>query len=157
MVPRPPVEELSPQEAMQELAALAAELAAAGRAYHQADAPAISDAAYDELRQRNAAIEVRFPALQRDDSPSRRVGAAPVEAFGKVRHAVPMLSLGNAFADEEVAEFAARVRRFLGLAAEEPVEVVAELAGSSPKVIWAHYSAIAKKPDAMRAAEKVVS
>ena len=86
----------------------------------------ISDAEYDALRGRNAEIEARFPALRRDDSPSERIGAAPVEAFGKVRHAVPMLSLGNAFADEEVAEFAARVRRFLGLGAEEPVEVVAE-------------------------------
>ncbi|HEX5957877.1 MAG TPA: NAD-dependent DNA ligase LigA [Hyphomicrobiaceae bacterium] len=86
----------------------------------------MSDAEYDTLRQRNAAIEARFPALRRADSPSRRIGAAPVEAFGKVRHAVPMLSLGNAFADEEVAEFVARVRRFLGLGADERVEVVAE-------------------------------
>ena len=78
------------------------------------------------LRARNAAIEARFPALQRSDSPSQRVGAAPVEAFGKVRHAVPMLSLGNAFDDEEVADFVARVRRFLGLGPEASIEVVAE-------------------------------
>src|SRR6185437_6044663 len=80
----------------------------------------------DKLRQRNAAIEARFPALRRPDSPSARVGAPPVEVFGKVRHAVPMLSLGNAFEDEAVADFVARVRRFLGLQADSDIEIVAE-------------------------------
>ena len=123
---RKPVGELSEVEAKAELERLAKETARHDALYYRQDAPEISDADYDALRQRNAAIEVRFPALRRADSPSRRVGAAPVEAFGKVRHAVPMLSLGNAFADAEVAEFAARVRRFLGLDANEAVEVVAE-------------------------------
>src|SRR5262245_64941355 len=121
-----PIEALTEAEAKAELARLAKEIAHHDALYYRQDAPEISDAEYDALRERNAEIEARFPALRRADSPSQRVGAAPVEAFGKVRHAVPMLSLGNAFADEEVAEFAARVRRFLGLGAEEPVEVVAE-------------------------------
>src|SRR5262245_56392036 len=121
-----PVDELTEAEAKAELARLAAEIARHDDFYYRRDAPEISDAAYDELHRRNAAIEARFPALQRSDSPSKRVGAAPVEAFGKVRHAVPMLSLGNAFADEEVADFVARVRRFLGLGAEATVEVLAE-------------------------------
>jgi DNA ligase (NAD+) len=121
-----PVEELTEAEAEAELERLAKEIAHHDALYYRQDAPEISDAAYDALRERNDAIEARFPALVRDDSPSQRVGAAPVEAFGKVRHAVPMLSLGNAFADDEVAEFAARVRRFLGLGADDPVEVTAE-------------------------------
>src|SRR5262245_42518875 len=121
-----PVAELTEAEAAAELARLAREIARHDDLYHREDAPEISDAEYDELRLRNLGIEARFPALRREDSPSRRVGAAPVEAFGKVRHAVPMLSLGNAFADEDIADFIARVRRFLGLGAEAPVEVVAE-------------------------------
>src|SRR5262245_23388288 len=121
-----PVDKLSETEAEAELERLAKAIAHHDELYFRQDAPEVSDAEYDALRERNAAIEARFPALRRADSPSRRIGAAPVEAFGKVRHAVPMLSLGNAFADEEVAEFAQRVRRFLGLGAEQPVEVVAE-------------------------------
>ncbi|MBO0765122.1 MAG: NAD-dependent DNA ligase LigA [Hyphomicrobiaceae bacterium] len=120
------VDELTRAEAKTELARLAKEIAQHDELYYRRDAPEISDADYDALRLRNAAIEERFPELRRPDSPSRRIGASPVEAFGKVRHAVPMLSLGNAFADEEVAEFGARVRRFLGLGAKEPVEMVAE-------------------------------
>src|SRR5262245_3693066 len=121
-----PIEALTEAEAKAELARLAKEIAHHDALYYRQDAPEISDADYDALRLRNSEIEARFPALRRADSPSKRVGAAPVEAFGKVRHAVPMLSLGNAFADEEVAEFAARVRRFLGLDGAEAVEVVAE-------------------------------
>jgi DNA ligase (NAD+) len=121
-----PVDRLSEAEAAAELARLAAAIAHHDALYYRQDAPEISDAEYDDLRARNAAIEARFPQLVRADSPSRRVGAEPVEAFGKVRHAVPMLSLGNAFADEDVADFIARVRRFLGLAADASVEVTAE-------------------------------
>ncbi len=121
-----PVEGLSEAEAKAELKRLAAEIAHHDQLYYRKDAPEISDAEYDALRERNAAIEARFPALRRPDSPSDRVGAAPVEAFGKVRHAVPMLSLGNAFDEEEVADFMGRVRRFLGLGAEATIEVVAE-------------------------------
>jgi len=120
------VERLSEAEAAAELERLAAEIARHDELYYAEDAPAISDADYDALRQRNAAIEARFPALVRPDSPSRRVGSAPVEAFGKVRHAVPMLSLGNAFDEEDVADFMARVRRFLGLAADAVIELTAE-------------------------------
>ncbi|HMA51359.1 MAG TPA: NAD-dependent DNA ligase LigA, partial [Magnetospirillaceae bacterium] len=95
-------------------------------AYHQKDAPLVSDAEYDALRQRNVAVEQRFPELVREDSPSRKVGAAPAEGFGKVRHARPMLSLDNAFSDEDVQDFEAKIRRFLALPAEEAVEFVAE-------------------------------
>ncbi len=121
-----PVDELTPLEATIELARLAEEIARHDRAYYQSDAPAISDADYDALRRRNAAIEARFPDLVRADSPSRRVGAVPAEGFGKVRHARPMLSLDNAFSDEDVAEFVARIRRFLGFDETRAVELVAE-------------------------------
>ena len=109
------VEKLSESEARDELERLAKEIARHDKAYYEKDAPKISDAAYDRLRARNAAIEARFPALKRDDSPSERVGAAPSDQFAEVRHAVPMLSLGNAFGDDEVEEFIARIRRFLNL------------------------------------------
>ena len=122
----PPVAGLSEDEAAAELARLAAEIAHHDRLYYQADAPEISDAEYDELRRRNDAIEARFPHLVRADSPSRRIGAPAVETFAKVRHRVPMLSLGNAFDDEEVADFAARVRRFLSLKPDDPLAVTAE-------------------------------
>jgi DNA ligase (NAD+) len=121
-----PVEELTPIEAAAELAALAREIARHDRLYYQKDAPEISDAAYDALRERNAAIERRFPNLVRADSPSKRVGAAPAAGFGKVVHALPMLSLSNAFTREEVEDFIAGIRRFLKLAADAPVELVAE-------------------------------
>ena len=121
-----PVDALTEQQAAAELARLAAEIARHDALYYQSDAPELSDADYDALRQRNAAIETRFPALARPDSPSHKVGAAPAEGFGKVRHAVAMLSLGNAFEDGDVVDFLARVRRFLGLAETEPVAVTAE-------------------------------
>jgi DNA ligase (NAD+) len=121
-----PVEKLSKAEAKAELERLAAEIAHHDQLYYRKDAPEIPDAEYDKLRVRNAAIEARFPELRRADSPSARVGAAPVEAFGKVRHSVPMLSLGNAFQDEEVSDFIGRVRRFLALAEQATIEVVAE-------------------------------
>ncbi len=121
-----PVAELSEAEAKKELARLAREIKHHDDLYYASDAPEISDADYDGLRQRNEAIETAFPALIRADSPTHRVGASPVEAFGKVRHAVPMLSLGNAFADEDVADFLQRVRRFLALEADAELELTAE-------------------------------
>jgi DNA ligase (NAD+) len=108
------VEDLTEAEARAELARLAGALAAANTAYHTLDAPEISDADYDALKRRNLAIEARFPGLKRADSPSDQVGAAVADGFGKVPHRVRMLSLENAFAAEEVAEFDDRVRRFLG-------------------------------------------
>lgn len=110
-----PVEELSLEEAAEELRTLAGTIAEANRDYHQKDAPRLPDADYDALKRRNAEIEARYPELRRADSPSDQVGAAPAEGFAKVRHVVPMLSLENAFEDAEVVEFDARVRRFLGL------------------------------------------
>jgi DNA ligase (NAD+) len=120
------VEDLDRDQAAAELARLAAEIAENDRLYHQEDAPRISDAAFDALVRRNRAIEARFPELQRPDSPSLRVGAAPAAGFAKVAHARPMLSLDNAFAEEDVREFVARVRRFLNLPAEQAVAIVAE-------------------------------
>jgi DNA ligase (NAD+) len=120
------VAELTEPEAAVELRRLAAEIAKHDRAYYQDDAPTVSDAAYDALRQRNIAIEARFPALIRADSPSRRLGAAPSERFEKVQHRVPMLSLDNAFEDDDITGFVDRIRRFLGLPAEEHVAMTAE-------------------------------
>jgi DNA ligase (NAD+) len=121
-----PVVDLTEAQAKAELERLAAEIGGHDRRYYQEDAPTVSDAAYDALRRRNEEIEARFPALVRPDSPSRRVGAQPSQKFAKVRHAVPMLSLGNAFADAEVAEFVERVRRFLRLPADDKVVFTAE-------------------------------
>ncbi|MCB1512043.1 MAG: NAD-dependent DNA ligase LigA, partial [Hyphomicrobiaceae bacterium] len=120
------VDELTEAEAASELARLAAEIAQHDTLYYADDAPEISDADYDSLRLRNAAIEARFPTLVRDDSPSNRVGAAPADGFGKIQHRVPMLSLGNAFSDEDVAEFVARIRRFLSLGSDDPLGITAE-------------------------------
>jgi DNA ligase (NAD+) len=113
-------------EAATELARLADEIAHHNRLYHTDDAPEISDAAYDALTRRNAAIEAAFPHLLRADSPSRQVGAAPAAHLAKVAHARPMTSLDNAFNDEDVAEFVARVRRFLALPDDAPVALTAE-------------------------------
>ena len=120
------VEALTEEEARAELARLAALIAAADAAYHGADAPLMSDAAYDALRRRNAEIEARFPALRRPDSPTLRVGVPPAPSFAKVRHAVRMLSLANAFTPEDVAEFDDQIRRFLGLAPDSPLAYTAE-------------------------------
>jgi DNA ligase (NAD+) len=117
---------LSPLEAAAEMATLSAHIDAANRAYYQEDAPELSDADYDALVLRLRALEAAFPDLARAGSPTSRVGAAPSGRFAKVRHARPMLSLDNAFADADVTEFLDRVRRFLGLAAAEPVAVTAE-------------------------------
>ncbi|KAF0171694.1 MAG: DNA ligase (NAD+) [Rhodobacteraceae bacterium] len=107
--------QLTENQARTELVRLAEAIAAANRAYHTLDAPEISDADYDALKQRNAAIEARFPAMKRSDSPSDQVGAAVAEGFGKVTHAVRMLSLENAFDDADVTDFDDRVRKYLGL------------------------------------------
>ncbi len=120
------VEDLSTEEARLELERLAQEIAKHNRAYHGQDAPLISDAAYDALKIRNQAIEKRFPDLKRVDSPSDLVGAAPQEKFGKVKHSVSMLSLDNAFNDDDVAEFVTRIRRFLRLSLDETVALTAE-------------------------------
>ncbi|MCV2892291.1 NAD-dependent DNA ligase LigA [Lentibacter sp. XHP0401] len=106
---------MNEEAAKAELARLAALLAKANEAYHGQDAPEISDAEYDSLKRRNAEIEARFPALKRADSASEQVGAAPSEGFAKVKHAVRMLSLGNAFEEGDVAEFTGRVAKFLGI------------------------------------------
>ncbi|HEU0223564.1 MAG TPA: NAD-dependent DNA ligase LigA, partial [Paracoccaceae bacterium] len=119
------IDKLTEAEAEAELARLARLIAEADIAYHREDAPRISDAEYDALRRRNEAIEARFPHLVREDSPTRRVGAAPAEGFAKVRHRVRMLSLANAFAEAEIAEFDERVRRFLNLGVA-PVAYTAE-------------------------------
>lgn len=121
-----PVSRLTEGEAAAELARLAQEIALHDRRYFAEDAPIISDADYDALKRRNAAIEARFPTLARADSPSGRVGAAPVETFSKVRHGAPMLSLDNAFDDEDVTGFVERVRKFLALPAQEVLAFTAE-------------------------------
>ena len=117
---------LTAAEAAEELAALAAEIAHHDALYHGKDAPEVSDADYDALVARNRAIEARFPALVRADSPSRRVGAATADGFAKSRHGEPMLSLNNVFSEAEFAEFCASIRRFLGLAPDEALRFVGE-------------------------------
>ncbi len=121
-----PVVELDEAEAAAELARLAAEIAHHDELYYRKDEPEISDADYDRLRARNEQIEARFPHLVRDDSPSLKIGAAPVEAFGKVTHRVPMLSLGNVFDEEGVRDFLDRIGRFLGLDSIEGLAFTAE-------------------------------
>ncbi|MGB0854076.1 MAG: NAD-dependent DNA ligase LigA [Pikeienuella sp.] len=121
-----PVDALSEADAQAELARLAAVIAAHDLAYHRDDAPTVSDAEYDALRRRNEEVEARFPDLIRADSPANAVGAPLAEGFSKVRHEARMLSLGNVFSDEEVAEFDARIRRFLGLGGDAPLAFTAE-------------------------------
>ncbi|HKB00498.1 MAG TPA: NAD-dependent DNA ligase LigA [Methyloceanibacter sp.] len=121
-----PATALDEAEAAAELARLAAKIAHHDELYYRKDAPEISDAEYDALRARNDEIEARFPQLVRDDSPSLKVGAAPVGAFGKVRHRVPMLSIDNAFSDEKVEGFLVSAKAFLGLSPDQPLEVTAE-------------------------------
>src|SRR5262245_6696941 len=120
-----PVADLTQSQAQQELSRLAREIAAHDRRYYQEDAPTVSDAEYDALRQRNNAIEAKFPELIRADSPTRRVGAEPSGKFAKVRHAVPMLSLNNAFGEDDVRDFVDRIRRLLK-PGEETIAFTAE-------------------------------
>ncbi len=121
-----PVENLNETEAAEELAFLAAELARHDALYHGQDAPEISDADYDALKRRNDAIEQRFPALIREDSPSKKVGAAPSVTFQPVVHARPMLSLDNTFSDEDARDFVASVYRFLGQLPDNSIAFTAE-------------------------------
>jgi DNA ligase (NAD+) len=121
-----PVSELTEGQAQAELAWLAELIAQANQKYHAEDAPDISDAEYDALKARNYAIEQRFPNLKRSDSPSEQVGARPADGFSKVTHAVRMMSLGNAFEDEDVADFTRSIRKYLGLDDAVPVAFTAE-------------------------------
>lgn len=121
-----PVGDLTPEQAEAELARLAGAMASADEAYYNNDKPEISDAEYDALRRRNILIEKRFPKLKRADSPSDKVGAPLSAKFEKAKHAVPMLSLDNAFDDEDVGEFAKRVRKFLGLTDDDALALTAE-------------------------------
>ena len=120
------VEDLTEDQARRELARLVTEIKLADASYYTDDNPHLSDAEYDALRQRNLAIEARFPELKRSDSPSERIGTPVSDGFGKIEHGVPMLSLDNAFTDEDVQDFTDRVRRFLGLSSEELVKITAE-------------------------------
>jgi DNA ligase (NAD+) len=140
---------LSEAEATAELARLAREISDADAAYYQNDAPALTDAAYDALRLRNAEIEALFPHLKREDSPSARVGADVADGFTKARHGIPMLSLENAFLDEDVADFAVRIRRFLGLAPEAELALTAE-----PKIDGLSLSLTYEKGKLVRAATR---
>ena len=121
-----PIDTLTQRQARAEHKALAAEIAAADRAYYQDDAPVLDDATYDAKRRRLVAIEEAFPVLKRAGSVTEKVGAKPSSKFAKIRHRVPMLSLGNAFADEDVTDFVQRVRSFLGLKPGVEVAFTAE-------------------------------
>ena len=120
------VDQLTTEQASAELSRLADLLRSADVAYYRNDAPELSDADYDRLKQRNRQIEARFPDLKLDQSPSDQVGAAPSEAFGKVTHAKRMLSLGNAFSAEDVVDFDRSIRSYLGLGAESELAYTAE-------------------------------
>jgi len=120
------VSELTRDEARAEIAALSDRLGAANAAYYQDDAPDLSDADYDSLKRRLIALEARFPDLRADDSPTGQVGAAPAQGFEKVTHAQRMLSLGNAFDDDDVRDFDTSIRSYLGLGADAPLAYTAE-------------------------------
>lgn len=135
-MPTTPPETLTDLEAAAELEQLAQQIKQHDLAYHQHDAPTISDAKYDALRQRNDALEQQFPHLIRDDSPNKRVGAPIKDGFSKVTHAVPMLSLSNAFTREDIEEFFDRIRRFLTLDNSDPITLLAE-----PKIDGLSFSA----------------
>ena len=120
------ISDLSMSEAEAELTALSLALNRANHAYHSADTPSISDAEYDRLKQRNLSIETVFPELKRRDSPTDQVGAAPADGFAKLQHKQRMLSLGNAFTNEDVADFDLRIRRYLGLGEQADLVYTAE-------------------------------
>jgi DNA ligase (NAD+) len=118
--------EMNEAQAAKELEDLATQIAKHDKAYHEKDAPLVTDAEYDALRRRNAELEALYPNLIREDSPSTRIGSTPASAFNKRQHRVPMLSLGNAFAEPDFAEFCTRIRRFLGLPADAKLPMVGE-------------------------------
>lgn len=120
------VDNLTPEQAKRELERLAKEIAHHDYLYNTKDQPEISDGEYDALRRRNNAIEQRFPELIRPDSPSKKVGSQISEKFEKVRHRIPMLSLDNAFSDSDVRDFVDRIRRFLRMSEDDPLEFTAE-------------------------------
>ena len=120
------VDDLTKDQALSELQRLALVLTRANDAYHREDAPEISDAEYDTLKRRNREIERRFPDLVSDSSPTFQVGAAPSEGFQKVEHAIPMLSLGNAFDESDVRDFDTSIRKYLGLSPDAPLPYTAE-------------------------------
>ena len=126
MTNEPLVEDLTKEQATAELAELAAQLAAANAAYHRDDAPVMPDAEFDRLKRRNQAIEARFPDLKRSDSPTDQIGAPIAEAFAKVKHRQRMMSLANAFSDEDVRDFDESIRKFLGLTSDQSLGFVAE-------------------------------
>ena len=125
-IPKIAVDALTEKQAKAEHARLHGEISEHDKRYYQDDAPTVSDAEYDALRARYGAIEQRFPALRTLESLTLKVGVAPTGRFAKVRHAVPMLSLDNAFSADDVARFVDRIRRFLKLAADEPLVFTAE-------------------------------
>ncbi|MBV1897257.1 MAG: NAD-dependent DNA ligase LigA, partial [Rhodobacteraceae bacterium] len=120
------IEDLNKAQSRKELARLARILLQANDEYYRADAPKLSDADYDRLKLRNAAIESRFPDLKRSDSPSDQIGARAGDGFAKAVHSVRMLSLGNAFDDQDVADFDKSVRKYLGLGAGAALAYTAE-------------------------------
>jgi DNA ligase (NAD+) len=153
--PKPPrdaklaVDQMTPRQAEREHARLEAEIRQHDEAYYQKDAPTVSDADYDALRRRYDEIEARFPDLRTLESLSRKVGAAPARGFAKVRHAVPMLSLNNAFSTEDVTDFAARIRRFLNLKDDEALVFSAE-----PKIDGLSMSLRYERGELVRAATR---
>ncbi|MBQ0764940.1 MAG: NAD-dependent DNA ligase LigA [Sulfitobacter litoralis] len=149
MTDKTALQDLSQEDAKAELARLADLLSRANKAYHTQDAPDLSDAEYDRLKLRNTTIEGRFPTLKRADSPSDKVGAAPAEGFSKLRHDVPMLSLGNAFEDDDVVDFSARIRKYLGLPPGAPLAFTAE-----PKIDGLSLSLRYEKGDLVQAATR---
>lgn len=144
-----PVDKLTKAAAKAELKKLAAAISAADAAYYQDDAPDLTDAQYDALRNRLNAIEETFPDLKHADSPSQKVGVAPAGAFGKITHLKPMLSLDNIFADEDVVDLIARIRRFLNLKVDEEVAMTAE-----PKIDGLSISLLYEDGELVRAATR---
>src|ERR1700716_1837817 len=122
----PAVDTLTKAQAEVELKRLALEIESHDKRYYQEDAPTVTDAAYDALRQRVNAIEARFPDLVTSESPAQKAGAKPSRPFAKVRHPVPMLSLDNAFAEADVVDFVGRIRRFLKLGDDGEIAFSAE-------------------------------
>jgi DNA ligase (NAD+) len=120
------VDDLTANQAKAELKRLADEMSHHDKLYHANDAPEISDADYDALKRRNLALEAKYPELKRIDSPSDKVGAPVADGFSKIAHKVPMLSLDNAFVDQDVHDFSARIKRFLSLASSDAVPLTAE-------------------------------